>query len=551
LFLPITKEEALKRGWKNVDIILVTGDAYIDHPSFGMAVIGRVLEKAGFSVGIIPMPNFLDPLSIEKFGKPNLFFGVTSGNIDSMLSRFTAFKKIRNDDPYVPGGKGGIKPSNAVITYCNLIKQRFKDVPIVIGGIEASMRRLLHYDFVQDKLRRSILLDSRADILVYGMGEYQVVQIAQRLAKGQSLEGIFGTVTIAKQKPDNAVELPPEEDAMANMDSLRAMYKIFYRNFSTKVITQQSGGRYIIHTPPPALTQKELDAYYELPYERKPHPIYKDTIPAYEMIKYSINAHRGCAGGCSFCSLTLHQGKMVVWRTPDSIKREIVTVSRRKVHISDIGGPSANMYGFACTIGGCNRESCVFPTVCKHLQLATDRWLGLMEDALTLPNVKKVSVGSGIRYDLFMQGNNAKKNLEFLVKHFVSGQLKIAPEHTDATVLRAMRKVSAIPLEDFVEAFNAACKRLGREYYLVPYLMSCHPGSTNSSVHRMRSDIAALFGYVPYQCQAFIPLPMTLSSIQYYTGSDPLTGEQFFVERNAVKRRKQHGILVDTIKKTQ
>lgn len=549
MFLPVTKDEALKRGWKNVDIILVTGDAYVDHPSFGIAVIGRVLEKAGFSVGIIPMPNFLDPSSIEEFGRPNLFFGVSSGNIDSMLSRFTAFKKIRNDDPYVPGGKGGIKPSHAVITYCNLIKQRFKDVPIVIGGIEASMRRLLHYDFVQNKLRRSILVDSRADILVYGMGEYQVVQIARRIAGGQSLEGIPGTVTIAKQKPDDAVELPPEEDAMENMDSLRAMYKIFYRNFSTKVIAQKSGGRYIIHTPPPALSQKELDAYYELPYERKPHPIYKETIPAYEMIKYSINAHRGCAGGCSFCSLTLHQGKLVVWRTPDSIKREIVTVSRRKVHISDIGGPSANMYGFACAIGGCNRESCVFPAVCKHLKLATDRWLGLMEDALTLPTVKKVSVGSGIRYDLFMQGNNAKQNLEFLVKHFVSGQLKIAPEHTDITVLRAMRKISAIPLEEFVGAFNAACKRLGREYYLVPYLMSCHPGSTNSSVHRMRSDIAALFGYVPYQCQAFIPLPMTLSSIQYYTGSDPLTGEQFFVERNAVKRRRQHGILIDTPKK--
>ncbi|MEW6525518.1 MAG: YgiQ family radical SAM protein [Spirochaetota bacterium] len=547
--MPVTKDEALKRGWKNVDIILVTGDAYVDHPSFGIAVIGRVLEKAGFSVGIIPMPNFLDPSSIEEFGRPNLFFGVSSGNIDSMLSRFTAFKKIRNDDPYVPGGKGGIKPSHAVITYCNLIKQRFKDVPIVIGGIEASMRRLLHYDFVQNKLRRSILVDSRADILVYGMGEYQVVQIARRIAGGQSLEGIPGTVTIAKQKPDDAVELPPEEDAMENMDSLRAMYKIFYRNFSTKVIAQKSGGRYIIHTPPPALSQKELDAYYELPYERKPHPIYKETIPAYEMIKYSINAHRGCAGGCSFCSLTLHQGKLVVWRTPDSIKREIVTVSRRKVHISDIGGPSANMYGFACAIGGCNRESCVFPAVCKHLKLATDRWLGLMEDALTLPTVKKVSVGSGIRYDLFMQGNNAKQNLEFLVKHFVSGQLKIAPEHTDITVLRAMRKISAIPLEEFVGAFNAACKRLGREYYLVPYLMSCHPGSTNSSVHRMRSDIAALFGYVPYQCQAFIPLPMTLSSIQYYTGSDPLTGEQFFVERNAVKRRRQHGILIDTPKK--
>lgn len=548
MFLPVTKEEALKLSWNNVDIVLVTGDAYVDHPSFGIAVIGRVLEKAGFSVGIIAMPNFLDPSSVEAFGRPNLFFGVTSGNIDSMLSRFTAFKKIRNDDPYIPGGKGGIKPSNAVITYCNLIKQRFKDVPIVIGGIEASMRRLLHYDFVQDKLRRSIMVDSRADILVYGMGEYQVVEIARRLSGGQSLQGIPGTVTIAKQKPVDAVELPPEEDALANVESLLVMYKMFYRNFGTKVIAQKSGSRYIIHTPPPAVTRKELDAYYELPYERKPHPMYKDTIPAFEMIKYSINAHRGCAGGCSFCSLTLHQGKMVVSRSADSIKQEIVTVSKHKVHISDIGGPSANMYGFTCAIGGCNRESCVFPAVCKHLRLATDKWLNLMEDALTLPNVKKVSVGSGIRYDMFMQGSNAKKNLEFLVKHFISGQLKIAPEHTDKAVLKAMRKVSAIPLEEFVNAFNAACKRLGREYYLVPYLMTCHPGSTDSSVYRMRKDIAALFGYVPYQCQAFIPLPMTLSSIQYYTGSDPLTGETFFVEKKPLARKRQHVILMKKLK---
>jgi len=544
LFLPLTKEEAIQRGWKNLDIILVTGDAYIDHPSFGVAVIGRVLEKAGFTVGIIAMPNFLDPSSIEIFGRPNLFFGVTSGNIDSMLSRFTAFKKIRNDDPYVPGGKGGIKPSNAVITYCNLIKQRYKDVPIVIGGIEASMRRLVHYDFIQDKLRRSILVDSRADILVYGMGEFQIVEIARRLSRGQSLEGIPGTVTIAKQKPDDAVVLPPEEEAMANQDALLLMYKLFYRNFSSKRIAQSTAGRYIVHNPPPALSQKELNSYYELPYERKPHPIYTDTIPAYEMIKYSINAHRGCAGGCSFCALTLHQGKMIFSRSADSIKGEIVTVSKKKVHISDIGGPSANMYGMQCKIGGCNRESCVFPDVCKNLVINTESWLGLLEDALTLPNVKQVSVGSGIRYDVFMSGKNSKKELELLVKHFVSGQLKIAPEHTDATVLRAMRKVEGFPLHEFVQAFNTACKRLGREYYLVPYLMSCHPGSTDSSVYSMRRDVVKLFGYVPYQCQAFIPLPMTLSSIQYYTGSDPLTGEKFFVEKGAQARRKQHNILL-------
>lgn len=548
MFLPVTKEEAIQRGWKDIDIVLVTGDAYVDHPSFGVAVIGRVIEKAGFSVGIIAMPNFLDPSSIEIFGRPNLFFGVTSGNIDSMLSRFTAFKKIRNDDPYVPGGKGGVKPSNAVITYCNLIKQRFKDVPIVIGGIEASMRRLVHYDFIQDKLRRSILVDSRADILVYGMGEYQVVEIARRLSRGQSLEGISGTVTIAKEKPENVVELPSEEDALASQQALLKMYKDFYKNFSSKVIAQKSGTRYIIHNPPPHIHQEQLDAFYELPYERKPHPSYTQTIPAYEMIKYSINAHRGCAGGCSFCSLTLHQGKQVVSRSADSITREIITVSKRKVHISDIGGPSANMYGFSCAIGGCNRESCLFPSICNHLRLGNNRWLSLMDNALTLPNVKKVSVGSGIRYDLFMQSKDAYKELSHLIKYFISGQLKIAPEHTDNTVLRAMRKVPAYPLEDFVSAFTAECSRQSKEYYLVPYLMSCHPGSTHASVHRMRRDIADLFGYVPYQCQAFIPLPMTLSSIQYYIGSDPLTGEEFFVERNHAKRKSQHGILIKKIK---
>ncbi|MCX8124191.1 MAG: YgiQ family radical SAM protein [Spirochaetes bacterium] len=548
MHLPLTKDEALKRGWKTVDIVLVTGDAYVDHPSFGVAVIGRVLEKAGFRVGIIAMPDFTNPSSIEIFGRPNLFFGVTSGNIDSMLSRFTAFKKIRNDDPYVPGGRGGVKPSNAVITYCNLIKQRFKDIPIVIGGIEASMRRLVHYDFIQDKLRRSILVDSRADILVYGMGEYQVVEIARRLAQGQSLEGIFGTVTIAKEKPDNVAELPPEEDVLESHQALLRMYKEFYRNFSSRAIAQKSGTRYIIHNPPPKLKTEQLDAYYQLPFERTPHPLYLEKIPAYEMIKYSINAHRGCVGGCSFCSLTLHQGKQVVSRSADSITREIVTVSKRKVHISDIGGPSANMYGFSCAIGWCNRESCVFPSICKHLQLGNSRWLSLMDNALALPNVKKVSVGSGIRYDLFMQSKDAYKELSHLIKYFVSGQLKIAPEHTDATVLRAMRKVPGYSLEDFVKIFKDECIRQSREYYIVPYLMSCHPGSTNDSIYKVRNDIGRLFGYVPYQCQAFIPLPMTLSSIQYYTGSDPLTGEKFFVERNAVKRRKQHGILIKNIK---
>ena len=545
MFLPLTLDEAKKRGWNSIDIILVTGDAYIDHPSFGVAVIGRVLEKAGYTVGIIAMPNFMDPSSIEVMGRPNLFFGITSGNIDSMLARFTAFKKIRNDDPYVPGGMGGVKPSNAIITYCNLIKQRFKDVPIVIGGIEASMRRLLHYDFIQNKLRRSILVDSRADILVYGMGESQTVEIANRLSGGQSMEGISGTVTIARNKPLNAFLLPSEKDAMESNEALVTMYKQFYQNFQSKLIVQESGGRYIVHYPPPQISQHQLDSYYEVPYTRKPHPVYTRTIPAYTMIQYSINAHRGCAGGCSFCTLTLHQGKRIVSRSRDSIKQEITAIAAKKtIHITDIGGPSANMYGMECSIGGCNRESCVFPALCKHLKINTREWIDLMDEALTFPNVKKVSVGSGIRYDLFMRSKDCLRELSHFITHFVSGQLKVAPEHIDSTVLRAMRKVPLYPLAEFVKAFNHECKRQAKEYYIVPYLMTCQPGSTDSSVYRMRSEIEAIFGYVPYQCQAFIPLPMTLSSIQYYTGSDPLTGEMFFVEKNAKARRKQHGILM-------
>ncbi len=545
-FLPLSKKEAQGKGWHEIDIVLITGDAYVDHPSFGTAMIGRVLEKAGYRIGIINYPDWKNPQSVAILGKPRLFFGVTSGNVDSMLANFTAFKMRRSDDPYVPGGKAGLKPNRALIVYCNSIKQAYKDVPIVIGGIEASMRRIVHYDFWSDKLRRSILEDTRADILVYGMGEKPIVEVAKRIEQKMDLGGINGTVVMSKNIPENAVVLPAEEEAFQSKQKFIELYRLFYKN-QHNVMCQPTGGRYLIHYPPAPLSQQELDAIYELPFTRQPHPSYQETIPAFEMIRDSITAHRGCVSGCSFCSLTLHQGKNIVSRSEESVLNEVKKLSREpdfKGHIKDIGGPSANNYQFECRINWqCNRESCTFPKLCSNLKINTAAWINLLEKAARIPGVKKVTVGSGIRYDLFMADKNAKQLLEKLVKNHISGQLKIAPEHSSEKVLRSMRKNELTSLQEFVNEYNRINGKLKKRQHLLPYMMSCHPGSTNAEMKKMRRLIQSLFKMIPKQVQAFIPLPMTLSSITYYTGVDPLTGEKYFVEKSAKGRRLQHRIF--------
>lgn len=552
-FLPLSREEMPPHWQGEVDIVLVAGDAYVDHPSFGVAVVGRVLEQQGYRVGIIAMPDWKNPAAITVFGKPRLFFGVTSGNVDSMLSRYTAFKRYRSDDPYAPGGEAGHKPERAVIVYCNLIKSVYKDVPLVIGGIEASMRRVVHYDFWSDSVRRSILEDSRADILVYGMGELAIATIAERLAGKAALSGIPGTAIMSRELPPAAaVILPPEEEAMASPAALLEFYRLFYQH-QHKILAQPAGKRYLVHYPPVEMSSRRLDEIYELPYARQPHPVYKQSIPAFEMIRHSITAHRGCVSGCSFCSLTLHQGKKIVSRTPASVLREAQKLAADpnfKGHITDIGGPSANNYAFSCRLQWrCPRESCTFPALCPNLEFGTAAWIELLEQARQIPGVKKVTVGSGIRYDLFMRDPAAKKLLKKLLAHHVSGQLKIAPEHTDSTTLRAMRKSPLVSLDEFIRTYRTGNESLGKRQHLLPYLMSCHPGTRLEDMKKMVREILSRFEFLPEQVQAFIPLPMTLSSIIFYTGIDPLTGEKFHVARSAAERRQQHDIFFKRVAK--
>ncbi len=531
------------------DIILITGDAYVDHPSFGTAVIGRVLEQQGYRVGVIAMPDWHDPASVTRLGAPRLFFGVTSGNVDSLLSRYTAFKRYRSDDPYVPGGKAGRKPERAVLTYCNLIKAAYKNVPVVIGGVEASMRRIAHYDFWSNSVRRSIIEDARADVLVYGMGERAIVTLAERLDRGASLEGIAGTVMLTRQKPDGAHLLPAEEEVMASKQAFLELYREFYRQ-QHRILAQPTGKRWLAHYPPSVMSSEELDAIYELPFTRQPHPSYTQEIPALTMIRHSITAHRGCVSGCSFCSLGLHQGKRIVSRSPRSILREAGRIAEMpdfKGHITDIGGPSANMYGFDCTRDWrCRRESCLFPALCPNLRLTTRTWLTLLQRAAKIPGVSKVTVGSGIRYDVLMQDPAHRKILRDLLAHHVSGHLKIAPEHTSPKVLRAMRKTPLASLSRFLQHFRGLTGKKGKAQYPLPYVMSCHPGSTLKDMQRMKDEIVSLFHYVPHQVQAFIPLPMTLSSVIYYTGVDPLTGEHFKVVQDMNERRRQHQVFFET-----
>jgi uncharacterized radical SAM protein YgiQ len=543
-FLPLN----IYNGTDPLDVVLITGDAYVDHPSFGASVIARVLEFQGFRVGIIAMPDWKNAQSVAAMGKPRLFFGVTSGNVDSMIARYTAFKMPRSDDPYAPGGGAGRKPERAVIVYCNMIKSIYKDVPIVIGGIEASMRRMVHYDFWSDKVRRSILQDSRADILVYGMGEKAIAEIAHRLKDKSGLQDIPGTVIVSKEKPEKSIILPPEEEAMHSLRKFVEFYRLFYQHHQ-KVMVQPAANRFIIHYPAPQLSTKDMDDIYALPFERRPHPVYREAIPAFEMIQDSITAHRGCVSGCAFCSLTLHQGKKITSRSSASVLAEVKIIAGQpgfKGHITDIGGPSANNYGLECRIHWhCPRESCTFPELCPNLSISAQAWISLLQRAARQPGVTKVTVGSGIRYDLLMRDPQSEKWLKTLLTSHTGGQLKIAPEHTRLRVLRAMHKTPLVDMGTFMDTFRQITRRLEKKYYPLPYLMSNHPGCDLNDMQQMKIEIKRHFGTVPEQVQAFIPLPMTISSVIYHAGEDPVTGEKFSSVKTPAERRRQHNIFFD------
>lgn len=537
-FLSITKDTA-----NQFDIIIVTGDAYVDHPSFGAAVIGRVMEREGFSVGVIAQPDWRSTSDFTKLGRPRLFFGVTSGNIDSMLNHYTANKRLRHDDAYSPGNRYGLRPDRAVIVYTNRLREAFGPVPVILGGIEASMRRLAHYDYWDGAVRRSILIDSRADIIVYGMAERQIVEIAK------GLNNIAGTVLAKKDLIGlkDYILLPSYEEVKESKDKFNLAMKIIIEEqdpFHGRTLVQPHANQFVVQFPPAKpLTTAELDRIYELPFTRQWHPIYgkEDGVPALKTVRFSITSHRGCYGECSFCSLYYHMGRIIQSRSRESIIKEAVELTRLrdfKGIITDIGGPTANMYMHTCLQwekrGACRNRSCIR---CTELKLGDEETLKLWDAVLKIPKVKKVFVSTGVRYDLVTD-----KYLEELCRNHVSGQLKVAPEHVDDNVLRIMNKPPFRVFEKFYKRYNEMNKRLGKKQYMVQYFISSHPGSTLRSMFKLALYIKKL-GYFPEQVQDFIPMPMTRATAVFYTGEDPITGEKIYCAKTPKEKQIQRALM--------
>ena len=558
-YLPTTKKELQLRGWEEVDIILFSGDAYIDHPAFGAAVIGRVLEKAGYKVAIVPQPDWRgDHRDFTKLGKPKLFFAVTAGSMDSMVNHYTAAKRLRSDDAYTPEGRAGMRPDYCTITYCNILKQLYPEVPIVIGGIEASMRRLTHYDYWSNRLMPSILVDSKADILVYGMGERQIVEIAKRLqtrkqeTKNEKIfENIPQVAYLTDEKPVfdpkfTPIILKSHEEAVKSKHAHAENFR-FIETESNKIhattIIQPIGNQYVVVNPPyPTMTTEELDDIYNLPFQYHPHPKYKNKhIPAYEMIRFSVCMHRGCFGGCSFCTISAHQGKQITSRSATNILQQITKLKdlpEWKGYLSDLGGPSANMYGMhgkdMSLCEKCARPSCLYPNICKNLNQDFAPLLQIYQQVDCLPYIKKSFVGSGIRYDLM----NEQYGKE-LITHHVSGRLKVAPEHTSENVLKLMRKPSWEHYEKFHRFFEKVNAEAGLRQQLIPYFISSHPGCTNKDMQHLAEQCRRLH-YHPEQVQDFTPTPMTLATTMFYTGINPYTMQPVYVARTKEEKQKQN-----------
>ena len=559
-YLPTTKKELQLRGWDEVDVILFSGDAYIDHPAFGAAVIGRVLEANGYRVAIVPQPDWRgDHRDFTKLGRPRLFFAVTSGSMDSMVNHYTAAKRLRSDDAYTPEGKAGMRPDYCTITYCNILKQLYPDVPIVIGGIEASMRRLTHYDYWSDRLMPSILVDSKADILVYGMGEKQIVAIAKSIENASlqnscmttySLEAIPQTAYLSTHSPleekAGGILLYSHEAALKSKQVHAENFRLIEtesNKINAATIVQPVGNQYVVVNPPyPTMSTEELDAIYDLPFQYHPHPKYKDKhIPAYEMIRFSVCMHRGCFGGCSFCTISAHQGKQITSRSEKNILQQISKLKdlpEWKGYLSDLGGPSANMYGMhgkdMTLCEQCARPSCLYPNICKNLNQDFTKLLHIYNKVDSLPYIKKSFVGSGIRYDLM----NEQYGRE-LITHHVSGRLKVAPEHTSDNVLKIMRKPSWEQYERFHRFFEKVNKEEGMRQQLIPYFISSHPGCTNKDMQQLAERCRQLH-YRPEQVQDFTPTPMTLATTMFYTGLNPYTMEPVYVAKTKEEKQKQN-----------
>jgi uncharacterized radical SAM protein YgiQ len=568
-WLPTSQKEMKALGWVQPDVILFTGDAYIDHPSFGAAVIGRIMEAEGLKVAIIPQPNWQDDLrDFKKLGPPRLFFAVTGGNMDSMVNHYTASKRKRSNDAYTPGGRTGQRPDYATIVYAQILKKLYPEIPLVIGGIEASLRRVTHYDYWSDRLMPSILVDSDADLLFYGMGEKSIVEFARLVKRGvpvSNLTTIPQTVFLADcdqkyatKKEWNELEIASHEDCLKDK-------KKYARNFmhieeesnkmEAKKLVQRVGNKIVVVNPPwPVFTEQEIDRVYDLPYTRLPHPRYngKGTIPAYEMIRHSINIHRGCFGGCTFCTISAHQGKFIVSRSEKSVLKEVEKVTLMpdfKGYISDLGGPSANMYKMKgiheeiCR--KCKRASCIFPSICKNLDTSHKPMLDLYEKVRQNPKVKKAFVGSGIRYDMILEktGNEETDNinrryLREIIKNHVSGRLKVAPEHTSDEVLKFMRKPSFKLFEELNKEFKKLNKEEKLDQQLIPYFISSHPGSKPEDMANLAIQTKNL-DFRLEQVQDFTPTPMTLATVIYYSGYHPYTMEKVYTARNLKDKREQ------------
>ena len=559
-FLPVTKQEMEERGWRQADFVYVTGDAYVDHPSFGTAIISRLLESRGYKVAIISQPDWKKKESVQIFGEPRLGFLVSAGNMDSMVNHYTVSRKHRQKDAYSPGGKMGLRPDRAVIVYSNLIRQSYKKTPIILGGIEASLRRMAHYDYWDDRVRHSILMDSGADLISYGMGEHSIVEIAEALDNGIPVEEITyipGTVFKCREfdRVYDPIVLPEfekvKEDKMAYAES----FAIQYKNtdpFTASVMAESYGTKgYVVQNPPAMpLSQEEMDDIYTLPYTGKEHPMYiKDGgIPALEKIRFSLTSNRGCFGGCNFCALTFHQGRILQTRSHQSLIDEAVRMTKDpgfKGYIHDVGGPTADFRQPSCkkqlTKGVCRDRQCLFPKPCGNLEADHRDYVVLLRKLREIPGVKKVFIRSGVRFD-YVLADKDRTFLNELVEHHVSGQLSVAPEHVSDQVLKYMGKPCHSVYEQFLKEYDKANKRTGKQQYAVPYFMSSHPGCTVKDAVKLAEYVRDL-GFTPEQVQDFYPTPSTLSTCMYYTGIHPLTGEKVYVPRNPHEKAIQRALM--------
>ena len=562
--LPMTMAEAIERGWDELDVVFITGDAYIDHPSFASAILGRVLESAGFRVGIVSQPDWRSCDAWKIFGKPRLFFAISAGNMDSMINHYTASRKVRNDDAYSPGGRIGLRPDRATLGYCQRAREAFPGVPVIAGGVEASLRRLAHYDYWSDKVRRSILLDAKADLVGFGMGEDTIIEIARRLESGESVRDLRDMRGMAyllgakeseerfgdPQQDPKFIRLPTFEVVSSDKPAFAEATKIIHNEtnpYNARPLVQFHDRQAVVCNPPRLpISQAAMDSIYDLPYTRRPHPSYTEKIPAFEMIKDSVTIMRGCFGGCTFCSITTHQGRIIQSRSHDSVIGEIQKMTQDPNFsgvVSDIGGPTANMYEMRCSRpeveAVCRRQSCVHPTICKLLGTDHGPLVKLMKDARETPGIKKVFVASGIRMDL---ARLSPEYMRDLVRHHVGGHLKVAPEHTDTGVLDLMRKPASDDFDKFAEVFERESKIAGKKQYIIPYYIASHPGSDLDAM----IDLALFLkrnGYRPDQVQDFIPAPFDVATAMYYTGINPFTKKPVYVAQHLRDRKLQRALM--------